>query len=182
MRGANSGITKKENGETSNDSCVIEVKVPREELSAILTAAGIDTHIDSAREVSSLSSNKIKSDESNDDEKKIVREHCAFLRAKRLIKLSQKRLEAFELTHLDDPSWHILLDLYVNEYEGREVSVSGACIGSLAPTTTALRHITHLTERGELERIPDPYDLRRVHLKLSEGTQRRLVDVLNSLG
>lgn len=181
MSGANPSITKKEAGETSDNSCVIEVKVPREELSAILVAAGINTHIDTAREISSLSSHKIASDKSNDDEN-IVREHCAFLRAKRLIKLSQKRLEEFDLTHLDDPSWHILLDLYVNEYEGKEVSVSGACIGSLAPTTTALRHITHMTARGELERIPDPHDLRRVHLKLSVGTQRRLVEVLNALG
>jgi DNA-binding MarR family transcriptional regulator len=181
MSGANPSVSKKKADETNNDTCVIEVKVPREELSAILTAAGINTHIDSTREISSLSSHKVTSEVASDDES-TVREHCAFLRAKRLIKLSQKRLEAFELTHLDDPSWHILLDLYVNEYEGREVSVSGACIGSLAPTTTALRHITHMTARGELERVPDPHDLRRVHLKLSEGTQKRLVDVLNSLG
>lgn len=181
MSGANSSVSNGESKEKNNDICVIEVKVPREELSSILTAAGINTHIESAREVSSLSSHIVASDDAIDDES-IVREHCAFLRAKRLIKLSQKRLEAFGLTYLDDPAWHILLDLYVNEYEGREVSVSGACIGSLAPTTTALRHISHMTARGELERIPDPHDLRRVHLKLSESTQRRLVDVLNSLG
>lgn len=41
-------------------------------------------------------------------------------------------------------------------------NVSIACAGTMAATTTALRHIENLTNNGLLVRIPDPDDKRRV--------------------
>ena len=45
-----------------------------------------------------------------------------------------------------EPTWDILLDLYLAAAKGRPVSVSSACIGSGAPQTTAIRHLAELTE------------------------------------
>ncbi|GMN01547.1 MarR family winged helix-turn-helix transcriptional regulator [Erythrobacter sp. MTPC3] len=67
-----------------------------------------------------------------------------------------------------EPAWDILLDLYVAHAEGNPVSVSSACIGSAAPSTTGLRWLGVLTDEGFVKRTHDPEDQRRVLVELSE--------------
>jgi hypothetical protein len=55
-----------------------------------------------------------------------------------------------------DPSWDILLELFVSTLEGRKVTVSTACMAACAPTTTALRHIAYLVQEGLVVRRPHP--------------------------
>ncbi|HEX8621188.1 MAG TPA: hypothetical protein VF718_04395 [Allosphingosinicella sp.] len=66
-----------------------------------------------------------------------------------------------------DPSWDILLELFVSTLEGRKVTVSTACMAACAPTTTALRHIAYLVQEGLVVRRPHPADARSTYLELT---------------
>jgi len=67
-----------------------------------------------------------------------------------------------------DPAWDILLDLYAAEEEGLHISVSSACVAAAVPSTTALRWLRILCERGLITRRADSFDGRRVFVSLSE--------------
>ena len=73
-----------------------------------------------------------------------------------------------------EPAWDILLDLAMHEGQGRQVSITGACIGSGVPLTTALRWITVLDQKGLIARLPDPLDQRRTFVSLT-GLGRALL-------
>ena len=67
-----------------------------------------------------------------------------------------------------EPSWDILLELYVQTHEGKTVTVSQLSLSTGAPPTTALRWIKRLTDEGIFVRTADPRDGRRVFIDLSE--------------
>lgn len=90
--------------------------------------------------------------------------------ARQLLKEADARQQYFPGLVSNDPVWPILLDLYVHTAEDRRVCISDACIAARVPSTTALRHIGELVEQGVVERIPDPQDRRRTHLKLTART------------
>ncbi|HYE27349.1 MAG TPA: hypothetical protein VEA61_03830 [Allosphingosinicella sp.] len=73
-----------------------------------------------------------------------------------------------------DPSWDILLELFVSTLEGRKVTVSTACMAACAPTTTALRHIAYLVQEGLVIRRPHPCDARSTYLELTGQAVARL--------
>lgn len=62
--------------------------------------------------------------------------------------------------HFREPTWDMLLDLYLAAAKGRMVSISSACIGSGAPQTTAIRHLALLEKAGLVARTPNPTDNR----------------------
>lgn len=66
-----------------------------------------------------------------------------------------------------EPTWDILLDLYVAAREGRRVPTTSACIGAHVPPTTALRWLRILEARGMVEREDDGKDGRRTFVCLS---------------
>ncbi len=66
-----------------------------------------------------------------------------------------------------EPAWDLLLDLFVAQAEGKHLSVTAACIGAAVPTSTALRWLLILEERGLVRRENDPADARRVFLELT---------------
>ena len=73
-----------------------------------------------------------------------------------------------------EPAWDLLLDLYIREKSGARSSVTSACIGSRAPHTTALRHISALCKSGWVKRIPDEADKRRFWLVLTATAINKL--------
>lgn len=75
-----------------------------------------------------------------------------------------------------EPTWDILLDLYLAAAKGRPVSVSSACIGSGAPQTTAIRHLALLESAGLVVRTPNPMDNRAGIVTLTEDAIRRVDD------
>jgi DNA-binding MarR family transcriptional regulator len=77
-----------------------------------------------------------------------------------------------------EPAWDILLDLYVAHHEGRDVSVSSACLAACVPPTTGLRWLGVLEQQGLIAREASPSDSRRVHVKLTAGAIDRMTDVL----
>lgn len=63
---------------------------------------------------------------------------------------------------LDDVAWDLMLELARAERLRQRISVSGLMISSgNASSTTLLRRINDLAERGYIERLPDPNDARR---------------------
>lgn len=79
-----------------------------------------------------------------------------------------RRAEIFEDdTLFGEPSWDILLDLYIAALSDKRVSVTSACIASGVPTTTGLRWINILERKGLVERHEDSVDGRRTFLRLT---------------
>lgn len=86
------------------------------------------------------------------------------------IKARRAREKFFPIEIMADPAWDMLLDLAAARLEGRPVSVSSLCIAACVPTTTGLRWIKNMIDRGYFERTPDPDDGRRAFVAMSEPT------------
>ena len=78
-----------------------------------------------------------------------------------------------------EPSWDILLDLYVAHQADKPLSVSAVCTIPGVPPTTALRHVKHLVDRGYVVRQPSPNDGRRVYLHLASDMMRQIAAVFD---
>lgn len=88
--------------------------------------------------------------------------------ARKAYALRRKRVSLFGNPDLfGEPAWDILLDLYIAAGEGKNVSVSSACIGSAAPATTGLRWLGVLADEGLVVRENDAEDHRRVLVRLT---------------
>lgn len=90
--------------------------------------------------------------------------------ALRLHRARERRGRHLRPEILGEPAWDMLLWLYIETRRQRSVSVSSLTCAASAPPTTALRYIGEMVERGELIRVPDPADRRRVWLKLTPAT------------
>lgn len=67
-----------------------------------------------------------------------------------------------------EPAWDMLLDLHATRSSGRRITVTSACVAASVPTTTALRHLNQLIERGLVERFRDTDDHRRTFVAISD--------------
>ncbi len=86
------------------------------------------------------------------------------------IKARRLRERFFPADLFADPAWDILLDLAAAQREGIRVSVSSLCIAAAVPTTTGLRWIKAMVDRGMLVREPDPADARRAFIAMAPHT------------
>lgn len=66
-----------------------------------------------------------------------------------------------------EPTWDILLDLYIAYREDRRVPTTSSCIGAHVPPTTALRWLRILETRDLVEREDDGRDGRRTFVRLT---------------
>lgn len=66
-----------------------------------------------------------------------------------------------------EPAWDMLLDIFIAKERGTDLSVSDTCLGSGVPTTTALRWITALEQRGMITKVRDTQDGRRCFVRLT---------------
>jgi hypothetical protein len=87
--------------------------------------------------------------------------------AKETYDARQRRFSYFRKDLFGEPAWDILLDLFVQTGVGKRISVTAACIGSGAPSATAIRYITLLQDEGLIERQGDPSDGRRSWLSFT---------------
>jgi DNA-binding MarR family transcriptional regulator len=149
--------------------------VPTKELAAVCLAAGFE-------HPRSEYSAKLNLSEGEPDPRlsdlQLSNHQKAILVARNLLRLSKRRAQVFGLAHLDDPSWHILLDLFVSDHDGRKVSVSSACLASMSPQTTALRYLAKMAESGDIERSHDHIDNRRIYVAISGAAKDRMINLL----
>jgi len=86
----------------------------------------------------------------------------------REVYLGRRKRERFLAADLfGEPTWDILLDLYIATGEGRRVPTTSACIGANVPPTTALRWLRILENRGLIAREDDGQDGRRTFVGLT---------------
>lgn len=79
----------------------------------------------------------------------------------------RRRPRAFASLRLGEPTWDMILDLYVADREGRRVDVSGLCLASGVPATTALRYIDLLAANALVAKVDDVDDGRRSFVTIS---------------
>jgi DNA-binding MarR family transcriptional regulator len=98
-----------------------------------------------------------------------------------ILRVRRQRNKVFGTDLFGDPAWDILLELYASERTGRRLSISGACYASGVPSTTALRWISRLERGGWIRRIGDPLDRRRSWLMLTEGSEKKMSELLSRM-
>jgi DNA-binding MarR family transcriptional regulator len=94
--------------------------------------------------------------------------------ARFLLAARRRRDRVFPNVEFGEPAWDMLLDLYVQHVEGRQVCVSSLCAAAAVPATTALRWIDMMVREDIFVRQPDPDDGRRAHIRLNGS----VVDIL----
>ena len=100
--------------------------------------------------------------------------------AQALLTEARRRAQVFGDLDFHDPQWLMLLDLFVADWQRREICVSSLCIASGVPSTTALRHMAFLETRGMLSKHPHPRDSRRSIVTLTEEGRERIMGYLLS--
>lgn len=88
---------------------------------------------------------------------------CRALREQR-----RRRGEHFPTELFHEPSWDMLLMLYIARVDRRTMYVKTLVLAADAPITTSQRWIEHLARMGLVIRTEDPLDRRRVEVVLSE--------------
>ncbi len=84
--------------------------------------------------------------------------------ARAVLTSRRQRTTCFGRVRFDDPSWEMILALYVATRESRNLFVSQLCDLSGGSTTTALRHIDHIEALGYIRREMDVTDRRRANV------------------
>ena len=96
--------------------------------------------------------------------------------ARQILRRRTERDQIFGSGLFGEPIWDMMLDLFVH----MEVSVSSLCIAARIPSTTALRYISAMEQRGMIERKKDRNDNRRSLLSLSPPWHRKMDQLLTS--
>lgn len=80
-----------------------------------------------------------------------------------MLKMRRLRDQFFDGELFADPAWDMLLELYAAELGQQRISTGRLCVAAAVPTTTALRWISTLENKGLVERKADPFDGRRFY-------------------
>lgn len=107
------------------------------------------------------------------------RRTIALANARALLRVYTTREKNFPQGKFSDPGWHLLIDLFLQQAAGRCVSVSSACVGTRAPSTTALRYISDYIDKGFVIRTPSENDQRVSWLSLSEEALEGLIELFS---
>lgn len=89
-------------------------------------------------------------------------------RARTILRLRRERERLLDRRLFSEPSWDMLLELYVAHCDGKSVTVSAVAQASAGPTTTGLRYISLLVEAGLVERTKAVHDKRSILVSLTE--------------
>jgi hypothetical protein len=84
-------------------------------------------------------------------------------------------------TLFGEPAWNVLLDLFIAERQGKQMSVKSAYIGAAVPLSTAFRWLRILEEKGYVQRQHDGTDARRSYISLTPMGLERMTDYFTRL-
>jgi hypothetical protein len=108
--------------------------------------------------------------------------HVLLKRIKWLIDARRKRASYIAPDLLGEPAWDILLDLLRAELSFERLSVATACSAAGAPTSTGLRWLNALEQRGLVLRQGDQRDANSTFLVLSpdmsDALRRYFIEVV----
>ncbi len=109
------------------------------------------------------------------------RERLALTMARECYSGRRRRSRYLSADLFGEPTWDILLDLYLASRESRRVPTTSACIGAHVPPTTALRWLRILEMRALVEREEDGRDGRRTFVKLTARGKAVMEALLGSM-
>ena len=92
------------------------------------------------------------------------------------------RAEYLSVDLFGEPSWDILLDLFIAKTSELRISITSACIASHVPLTTALRWLSVLEEAGLIIRTGDTKDKRRSWVELTESGYNSMASYFRDKG
>lgn len=98
----------------------------------------------------------------------IQRSDASLVFAKYVLAARRRRARFLKGIKFGEPSWDMILDLYVAFREGRRVDVTGLYLSSGVAATTAVRYVEMLEEEGLVHRTPDQSDGRRFFVTLAD--------------
>lgn len=99
--------------------------------------------------------------------------------ARQLYAMRRLRDKVFDAPNLfGEPSWDMLLDLFVAEIAEKSVAVTSLCLAAAIPSTTALRWISVLENENLVYREKDGSDRRKHYVRLSDEGLRKMVDIM----
>lgn len=101
---------------------------------------------------------------------------------KRIIAARSERARLFSPLLFSDPAWDILLYLLQAELEQARISFATLTARAKIPSTTAIRWVSIMADRGMLVRRDDPRDARRVFIELHPDTSAALRVLIDPLG
>lgn len=99
--------------------------------------------------------------------------------AKWILASRRRRCSILPRMILGEPTWEMIVDLYVTCAEGRRTDVSGLCHASGVAPTTALRYLNLLADAGLITRVEDEDDGRRAFLEISDALRSALAEWLD---
>ena len=73
-----------------------------------------------------------------------------------------------------DPGCEMLLDLYWRDSQGLKTSLTSFCLASKASEMTGRRCLAEMEAQGIVERFPDPFDKRRIYVRLTAAGQDKM--------
>lgn len=91
----------------------------------------------------------------------------------------RERQRLFGAILLSEPSWDMLIDLFIAGEEGRQMSLRGLCRDSSMAESVALRCIAHLVEERLVARQSQPDGDRNSLLALTEQGRSGMCDYFN---
>lgn len=99
--------------------------------------------------------------------------------AKWVLASRRRRSKTFKSIRFGEPTWDMILDLYITNREGRRVDVSGLCLASGVAPTTALRYVELLVDDDLISKIDDAADGRRSFVTISDALRDAIEEWLD---
>lgn len=99
--------------------------------------------------------------------------------AKRELKQRKLQFKHLPIDFFGDAAWAMLLDLFVSEHQGKRLSTTSVCHGSLYPETTALRWLDVLTHEGFVVRQACTTDKRVKFVSLTAKGRSAVSSILH---
>ena len=85
------------------------------------------------------------------------------------------RGEFIQADLLGEPLWDMLLDLFIQNHEGRRISVTGLVAASMAPDTTGLRCVELLCKSDLAIRVKSISDKRVTYIDLTAKAKNSII-------
>jgi hypothetical protein len=102
--------------------------------------------------------------------------------AKYILGARRRRLKTLPAIRFGEPSWDMILDLYIATVEERRVDMSGLCLASGVAPTTAVRYVEMLVTEKLIGRVADAHDGRRTYVMMLPPLQLAIERWLDAEG